>query len=92
VQQLAVKIQINSDKYRYSISSALGVREVQIDCMRKRKKKKLEEMYERSQILPKLEKLFATFSCNASKVKKNFNQIRYLIELMNDFCCYKAYL
>jgi len=30
----------------------------------------LEELYERSQILPKLEKLFSSFSCIASKVKK----------------------
>jgi hypothetical protein len=50
--------------------------------MRKAKKKKfLEELYERSQILPKLEKLFSSYSHIASKVKsskkveKNFNPI-----------------
>jgi hypothetical protein len=29
---------------------------------------------------------------SSKKVEKNFSQIRYLIDLMNDFCCCKAYL
>ena len=39
-------------------------------CANVKKKKFLEELFERSQILPKLEKLFSSFSCIASKVKK----------------------
>jgi len=40
-------------------------------CENVKKKKSVEELYERSQILPKLEKLFSSFSHIASKVKSS---------------------
>ena len=66
-------------------------------CANVKKKKFLEELHERSQILPKLEKFLLLFLIllkvkSSKKVEKNFGQIRYLIDLMNDFCCCKAYL
>ena len=86
------------DQVGYDASQSSRIMIKQSVCANVKKKKFLEELYERSQILPKLEKLFSSFSHIASKVKsskkveKNFNQIRYLIELMNDFCYCKAYL